>query len=684
MLQLRRRRRDRKPGQILVLFALVLVVILAFSALIIDVGLLRNNRNSLINAMDAGALAGGTLLPVDGSLPNGQGAANAAAIKARIIQTVSATYPGLVEGPTGNYQIEYRCMIGADPATGAPLIARDIPIVCNPSHAVAPGVTASDFIGAGSTRNSACDPFAGDKCNVVQLRGAITTQFSFGRAVGVNSGSTGAITSAACNGPCGEAPFKPLDVVVIIDRSGSMDGDEANLRNAASAVLKVYNPAVHHVALAMLGPSTLTRQCNATNSIPLEILPQPTTQSPDFEQDTSATNSQNGATTLVINRPSSSGNINGQLLVAGITVDGVSGLNVTPPSGWTQIRRTDNGTNISLFSYYRFAGNNEPSSYTWNISPGRRAAGGIMRFSGVSASNPIDVSSGNTGNGGNNDNLRALSVNTTVDDTTLVGFYASDDRTGIDDGDGMNSEFEAANSNNSGPTIMGAWDTQDNDGASGNKDADSDDSAQWAAHLIALRPVPVSPVVQEYGTNTTTDMKKWVVVGLTGTGTGGAELINESYLSGTGLNTSSGIVKAINCVTNSNLSSTGTNLSTPHGHGPRLSADQRTDRPEGEEGHHLRDGRRPELREHRGPAELHVRRRHAQPPTAQRTPTRRSRSTRSASTSATRTAPMAAARRSPCSATWPAARSSTGRTATATGTRTATTTTSSASPRVRT
>ena len=89
-----------------------------------------------------------------------------------------------------------------------------------------------------------------------------------------------------------------------------------------------------------------------------------------------------------------------------------------------------------------------------------------MRFSGVSASNPIDVSSGNTGNGGNNDNLRALSVNTTVDDTTLVGFYASDDRTGIDDGDGMNSEFEAENSNNGGPTIMGAQDTQ---GATGHR-----------------------------------------------------------------------------------------------------------------------------------------------------------------------------------------------------------------------
>ena len=52
----------------------MLVIILAFSALVIDVGLLRNNRQPLVNAMDAGALAGGTLLPVDGSKP---GAANA-------------------------------------------------------------------------------------------------------------------------------------------------------------------------------------------------------------------------------------------------------------------------------------------------------------------------------------------------------------------------------------------------------------------------------------------------------------------------------------------------------------------------------------------------------------------------------------------------------------------------------
>lgn len=559
----RRRRRDREHGQIIILFALVLVVILAFSALVIDLGLLRNNRNSLINAMDAGALAGGTLLPVDGGLPSGQGALNAAAIRDRIIKTVDATYPGLVEGV--DYHITYRCLIGADPATGAPLISRDIPIVCNPIHALGHSpARASDFIGAGSTRNSACDPARGDKCNVVQINGVISTQFSFGRAVGVNSGSTGSIVSAACNGPCGEPPFKPLDVVVVIDRTGSMDGDERNLRDAASAILKIYNPAYQHVALAMLGPSTLTRTCGTSpgvHAIPLDILPQPQPQPPEFEDDRSATNSQNGATTLVINRPSgNSTNINGQLLIAGITVDGVTNLTVTPPSGWIQIRRTDNATNLSLFSYYKVAGSSEPSTYTWTFNSSRRAAGGIMRYSGV-ASNAIDVSSGNIGNGGNQSNLRALSVNTSVDDTALVGFYASDTRTSINDDDGMNSQFEVANSNNSGPTIMGAEDTQGNSGSTGNRDADSGNSAQWAAQLIALRPVPVPPVVQEYGTNTTTDMAKWVVVGLTGTGAGAQ--INESYLTGTNLNTSSGIVKAINCVTNSNLSSTGTNLSTP-------------------------------------------------------------------------------------------------------------------------
>ena len=51
----------------MILFALCLTVILAFGALVIDLGVLRNNRQILVNAVDAGVLAAGTKLPVTGS-----------------------------------------------------------------------------------------------------------------------------------------------------------------------------------------------------------------------------------------------------------------------------------------------------------------------------------------------------------------------------------------------------------------------------------------------------------------------------------------------------------------------------------------------------------------------------------------------------------------------------------------
>ena len=550
----RRARREGEHGQIIVLFALVIVVILAFTALVIDLGLLRNNRQSLANALDAGALAGGTLLPVDGTQTGAT-----AAVLARINREISASYPGI--SPSA-YTITFRCLIGVTTG-GQPWISRDIPAVCDPRNALGhyPPV-ASDFIGAGSTRSSACDPTRGDRCNLVVINGAITNQFTFGRAVGVNQGSTGAVVSAACNGPCGQAPFAPLDVVVIIDRTGSMAGDETNLRNAARTVLTSYDPAVQHVALGMLGPSTLNSSCSGSPSnvkgLALDMLPPATQQPPSFEQDSSNFNANGGATTLSINRPSSGVNLDGQFLVAGITVDGGSATSVTPPTGWNLIRRTNNGTNVSVLSYYRWAGTNEDPFYTWTFGSSVRAAGGIMRYTDVDPTNPINASSTNTGNGGTSTDVRALSVNATVEDTALISLHAIDTGTTMSDSDGMNEQFDVRNGNNAGPSIMGAIDTENDDGNTGDKDADAGNSGQWAAQLIALRPSPVQPVVQEYGTNTSTDMNKWMVVGLTGTAPGAA--VNEAYATNGVLNNSSRIAKAIACF---DLSGTGTNLATP-------------------------------------------------------------------------------------------------------------------------
>lgn len=212
---------DAERGQILVLFTLVLVVILAFTALVVDLGLLRNDRQNLVNAVDAGAHAGGTLMPATG-------AAEAAAVTALINQTMQATYPGL---STSNYDIGFKCLIGTGAgnagAFDSPDIAAFIPLDCDPSPSLGRTPVVGDFTGAGRTRITDCHPAAGDKCNVVVVDGNVTTQYRFARVVGVNSGDTGIVESAACNGLCGEIPDTPFDVMIVLDDSTSMSSNRS-------------------------------------------------------------------------------------------------------------------------------------------------------------------------------------------------------------------------------------------------------------------------------------------------------------------------------------------------------------------------------------------------------------------------------------------------------------------------
>ena len=265
-----RRRRDREHGQIIVLFELVLIVILGLAALVIDGGVLRNNRQILVNALDSAALAGGSLLPVDNSVP-GHTATDANTL---ITQTIQADYPGLTTPQ--DYQIYYKCLVGVDPNTNLAWVSRDVPAACDPTHAVQHTPAASDFIGAGPTRVSDCNPAAGDKCNVVVIQGAATTQYKLAPVIGLNSGSTGTVVSAACNGPCGASPVVPVDLVIILDRTRSMADNYNqsnedpngvkihNLEDAAKAVLGVYDPSKQRVALALTGPSDVDAAGNPT------------------------------------------------------------------------------------------------------------------------------------------------------------------------------------------------------------------------------------------------------------------------------------------------------------------------------------------------------------------------------------------------------------------------------------
>ena len=572
--RLTRRDRKREDGQIIVLFELSLVVMLVCAALVIDLGVLRNNKQILRNTFDAAALAGGHDLPVTGLA--GETAANAL-----IDATIQANYPGGL--PASNYKITYKCLIGAN-STG-PLITRDIPTVCDPRLSLhvpidnpltTSDITAltADFTGAGLTRVSSCDPSQGDMCNVVQIQGSATTQYALAPVAGIDSGSTGVVVSTACNGPCGQATSVPVDLVMIIDRTGSMLTPVNKVqatRDAADAVLGVYNPAIQRVALGLLGPSSIqpNNTCSGPGGPPVNAnyqvqgtLTAPAIASSNATDVQSAPNASTGAATLVINTPTSTAS--GDFLMAGITVTGGSGAGLAAPSGWTLIQRTNNSTNVALFTYYHvasgtIASGSEPANYTWNLSPNARASGGILRYTGVNTSSPFNVTpSTNTGSG---TAVTANSITTTSAQTAVVGFYATAAKTSFTPPGGTptaTERFDVQNTNAAGPTIESATLTEATAGATGNKTATATLAGQWAAQLVALNPVPVDV----YGTNVPADLGKWIPIGFTGTDSDSPPpAYNEAYVNSSGVpNPASHIVSAISCF---NAGYDGTNLATP-------------------------------------------------------------------------------------------------------------------------
>jgi hypothetical protein len=98
------------------------------------------------------------------------------------------------------------------------------------------------------------------------------------------------------------------------------------------------------------------------------------------------------ASTLSIAVPA--GTVAGDVMIAAITVT-PSTVPITAPGGWTQIRAVTqaSGGGSQLATYYRVATASEPASYTWTLTTSHTgAAGGIVSYSGVDNTTPIDVS----------------------------------------------------------------------------------------------------------------------------------------------------------------------------------------------------------------------------------------------------------------------------------------------------
>jgi MSHA biogenesis protein MshQ len=136
---------------------------------------------------------------------------------------------------------------------------------------------------------------------------------------------------------------------------------------------------------------------------------------------TASAGAGSGVLGLTITTPT--GTMAGDLLLAAIAVRPQTVV-VTPPTGWTLVRRIDNATGAanSLLVYRRVATAGEPANHGWAFSASTGSAGGICAFVHVDTGNAIDVEDAQ--NTPSSVSHTAPSVTSTIGNTMLVTAHA--------------------------------------------------------------------------------------------------------------------------------------------------------------------------------------------------------------------------------------------------------------------
>jgi uncharacterized repeat protein (TIGR01451 family) len=133
-----------------------------------------------------------------------------------------------------------------------------------------------------------------------------------------------------------------------------------------------------------------------------------------------STDGNNDGTSVMLTKPA--GTSAGDLLLAAVSTRR-TGSTITPPTGWTQIRNSDNDTdNLRMVTFRKFAGASEPASYTFTIANGERSAAGLSVYRNVAAATPVNAENAQASSG-ETSSVVAPSVTTTVANTRLVAFF---------------------------------------------------------------------------------------------------------------------------------------------------------------------------------------------------------------------------------------------------------------------
>lgn len=206
-------------------------------------------------------------------------------------------------------------------------------------------------------------------------------------------------------------------------------------------------------------------------------------------------NSSPTAGAPTVSKPS--GVVDNDVMIASVSYYSNSAQNnsvptVTPPAGWTLLRRTTNTGNgfIGLIIYYKVA-SSEGSSYTWGVSGGGSSLLiGISAYSGVDTSSPIDVENGQSVTAVGS-SYSTPSITTTVTNARIVTNFTIGE--GPDVWSTPSGETQRFFTSHIPPVDNGAAAALNDEnqavaGATGTKTATNVSGGNAVTHILALKP----------------------------------------------------------------------------------------------------------------------------------------------------------------------------------------------------
>lgn len=196
-----------------------------------------------------------------------------------------------------------------------------------------------------------------------------------------------------------------------------------------------------------------------------------------------ATAASTPLTTIVVTKPA--GVATNDVLLAAVSVDQTP--TITPPAGWTLVRSDANGTTQTQAIYWHAAGASEPATYTFTFgAPVASAVAGLVAYSGVDTTSPIDVAGGQSNAASSS--ITAPSVTTTVANTMLVGFFGLDNDATISPPSGMTERWDVDAQGTADEGAEAADVATATAGATGTKVATASISDLSIGQLVALKP----------------------------------------------------------------------------------------------------------------------------------------------------------------------------------------------------